>query len=103
MNLLFRDGVSKVLLRDGSSELLLAYVITYNHLLLRDGISNILKRDGSSRIRLRLITYSPAIFGDFNLSGDSLVEFVSTTSFIKLIESGEGLLSYSAEIHLRSL
>src|SRR3972149_5647148 len=105
MDILRRDGVSRILRRDGISHLLLAYVLYYSHLLRRDGISSVFQRDGASRIRLRLLTYSPAVFGEFALSGDSLLEFVGTTTFIDMIESGDPnvRLSYSAEIHLRSL
>ena len=43
--------------------------------------------------------------GVFNLDGAANMEFVGTTIFIDMIESGDPdvRLSYSAEIHLRSL
>jgi len=39
----------------------------------------------------------------FTFAGEAQMELVGTTAFINLIESGRGLLSYAAEIHLRSL
>jgi hypothetical protein len=41
--------------------------------------------------------------GAFNLEGEAELEFVGTTSFIDMIESGEADLAMAAEVRLRSL
>lgn len=46
--------------------------------------------------------YSTQIFS-FTIRGNSLVEMVSTTQFINIIEDGDAKLSISAEVHVRSL
>ena len=40
---------------------------------------------------------------EFDLEGSATLEFVGTTSFIDLVESGQGEFAFSAEIRLRSL
>jgi hypothetical protein len=42
-------------------------------------------------------------YSSFGLAGEADAEFANTTSFIELIESGEGKMSFAAEIELRSL
>jgi hypothetical protein len=41
--------------------------------------------------------------GGVNWSGDSSFEMVGSSQFVELIESGEGLMTFAAIIHLRSI
>ncbi len=39
----------------------------------------------------------------FSWRGDSTMVFAGSTDFIQLLKSGDGLLTFSAEVHLRAL
>jgi hypothetical protein len=44
-----------------------------------------------------------SVYAIISLSGEATLECAPTTDFIELIESGEGSMTFAAEIHLRSL